>query len=558
MARADALAPSAHVMAAGSDPAGAIPRDYNFAVDLLGKAQRLDKAAYIDPRGTWTYGQLADRVERFGLALHQRDVRREERVLICLLDTIDWPTAFLGTSASRHGRGAGEHAAHRGRIRASCWPTAGPSALVVSDALYPKFAKAHRLRRVPAPRSTSSSPARCRAGVHAHHSLEKLIGGASHRGPYRPPPTTRDDIAFWLYTSGSTGKPKAAVHVHADPRLTNDLYAGPILGLDRERRGLLGRQAVLCLWSRQCADLPAVGRRDHRAAAGPADAGRGGGAAAEASASPRSSACRPSMPPSSRAPAAPQRSEVEAAPLRVGRRGAAARSRPALERALRRRHPRRPRLDRDAAHLPLQPAGRREIRHQRQAGAGLRHQARRRRRRTGQARRDGRASGEGADQRGHVLEQPRAVALDLPGRLDALRRQIYRGRRRLLRLLRPPRRHAEGLRHLRLAVRGRGRAADPSRRAGGGGRRLARRRGPGQAEGLRGAQVAPTRPATQWRGSCRITSSQQLAPYKYPRWIEFRRDLPKTATGKIQRFKLRAERSFASVAFQTESRLPVS
>src|SRR5205085_8550025 len=46
-------------------------------------------------------------------------------------------------------------------------------------------------------------------------------------------PTTRDDIAFWLYTSGSTGKPKAAVHVHADLRLTNDLYAAPILGIDQ-------------------------------------------------------------------------------------------------------------------------------------------------------------------------------------------------------------------------------------------------------------------------------------------------------------------------------------
>jgi benzoate-CoA ligase len=32
----------------------------------------------------------------------------------------------------------------------------------------------------------------------------------------------------------------------------------------------------------------------------------------------------------------------------------------------------------------------------------------------------------------------------------------------------------------------------------------------------------------------------RLAPYKYPRWIEFRTELPKTATGKIQRFKLRA------------------
>jgi benzoate-CoA ligase len=35
----------------------------------------------------------------------------------------------------------------------------------------------------------------------------------------------------------------------------------------------------------------------------------------------------------------------------------------------------------------------------------------------------------------------------------------------------------------------------------------------------------------------------KLAPFKYPRWIEFRRELPKTATGKIQRFKLRAEGS---------------
>ena len=35
---------------------------------------------------------------------------------------------------------------------------------------------------------------------------------------------------------------------------------------------------------------------------------------------------------------------------------------------------------------------------------------------------------------------------------------------------------------------------------------------------------------------------QKLAPYKYPRWIEFRTELPKTATGKIQRFKLQGGR----------------
>ena len=38
----------------------------------------------------------------------------------------------------------------------------------------------------------------------------------------------------------------------------------------------------------------------------------------------------------------------------------------------------------------------------------------------------------------------------------------------------------------------------------------------------------------------------RLAPYKYPRFIEFVSDLPKTATGKIQRFKLRERDAQAS------------
>ena len=42
-------------------------------------------------------------------------------------------------------------------------------------------------------------------------------------------------MCFWLYTSGTTGRPKGTVHVHADLKLTYDLYARPILGLtDRD------------------------------------------------------------------------------------------------------------------------------------------------------------------------------------------------------------------------------------------------------------------------------------------------------------------------------------
>ena len=52
-------------MMAAAEAVSAIPRQYNFAADILDrnlKAGRADKPAFIDPRGTWTYGQLADRV----------------------------------------------------------------------------------------------------------------------------------------------------------------------------------------------------------------------------------------------------------------------------------------------------------------------------------------------------------------------------------------------------------------------------------------------------------------------------------------------------------------
>ena len=82
-----------------TDPTAAVPREYNFAADIIErnlKAGRAGRPAFIDPRGSWTYGQLADRVARFASALRALGVQREERILICLADTIDWPTAFLG------------------------------------------------------------------------------------------------------------------------------------------------------------------------------------------------------------------------------------------------------------------------------------------------------------------------------------------------------------------------------------------------------------------------------------------------------------------------------
>ena len=52
---------------------------------------------------------------------------------------------------------------------------------------------------------------------------------------------------------------------------------------------------------------------------------------------------------------------------------------------------------------------------------------------------------------------------------------------------------------------------------------------------------APDKASDAFARTLQEHCKQKLAAYKYPRWLEFRTELPKTATGKIQRFKLRAE-----------------
>jgi benzoate-CoA ligase len=218
-------AATARVVEQAGGPVGQVPRDYNFAADILErnlKAGRAGKPAYIDARGTWTYGQLADRVERFGKALRALGIGREERVLMCLTDTIDWPTAFLACLKSgiiavpvNTLLTEDDYRFMLADSRARC--------LVVSESLLPKFAAV-----------IGESPDLVHVIVsgdnaHGHRRFEDLIESAT--GDAYTAPTVADDMAFWLYTSGSTGKPKGAVHIHASLKLTADLYGTPVAGL---------------------------------------------------------------------------------------------------------------------------------------------------------------------------------------------------------------------------------------------------------------------------------------------------------------------------------------
>jgi len=194
-----------------------IPRDYNAAEDLVGgnlKAGRAGKLAYIDDAGQCTFGELAERVDRFGNHLLSLGLRMEDRILIAMHDSIDWPVAFLGA------------------IKAGIVPVAvntlltpkeyeymlsdsRAKALLVSPALKPQFDPF--LSKLPFLKHVLVSPFR--------EILEKSNGNLVTA------PTTRDDPCFWLYSSGSTGMPKGTVHVHASMRITAELYAQGVLGI---------------------------------------------------------------------------------------------------------------------------------------------------------------------------------------------------------------------------------------------------------------------------------------------------------------------------------------
>ena len=74
-----------------------LPEQFNFAEHLFAlNRARGDRIAYIDDQGTLSYSALEDRARRLAAVLTNAGVRREECVLLLMLDTSDWPVAFLG------------------------------------------------------------------------------------------------------------------------------------------------------------------------------------------------------------------------------------------------------------------------------------------------------------------------------------------------------------------------------------------------------------------------------------------------------------------------------
>ena len=226
-----------------------LPREYNAALEFIDAnlaKGRADKTAFIDAAGRYTYRELAERVNRAGNALRSLGAGPETRVLMCMLDGIDFPAVFWGA------------------IKAGCVPVPINTLLtsndyahllrdsrapiaVVSEALLDRFAPAladqPHLEQVVAAGSGPDGTAPAAAGAGnpgrpgtaaapgraGRPRLADLLAAASP--DLDAAPTTCDDVAFWLYTSGSTGAPKGSMHLHRDLIATAEHYGVATLGI---------------------------------------------------------------------------------------------------------------------------------------------------------------------------------------------------------------------------------------------------------------------------------------------------------------------------------------
>ena len=203
------------------------PDAFNFAAHLLQtNAGRPDKIAFLDDERRLTYRELDERVRRFAAALKDAGVKREERVLLLMLDSCDWPVAFLGS------------------ILAGAVPVAVNTLLTADDYAY----MLEHARAQAAIVSGAVKPALKAALTKSDHEVHKVVVSRPtqplefgevefeafldrHAPLARPAKTHADDPAFWLYSSGSTGRPKGTVHSHANPYWTTELYGKAILNL---------------------------------------------------------------------------------------------------------------------------------------------------------------------------------------------------------------------------------------------------------------------------------------------------------------------------------------
>ncbi len=197
----------------------------SLVLDRNVSAGRGEKIAYITPDVTLSYDELRRQVNRMGHALRELGVHPEQRVLLALDDTTIFPIAFLG-------------ALRIGAVPVPVSPLDKPSnfrhfiensqaQVVVCDGTI-----LGRLQNV----LTGYDIRYVVDGPSEDNVVELSSALAAHEPELSAVATHPDDMAFWLYSSGSTGKPKAVVHRHQDIEVSCESFGRRILGICEDDR----------------------------------------------------------------------------------------------------------------------------------------------------------------------------------------------------------------------------------------------------------------------------------------------------------------------------------
>jgi benzoate-CoA ligase len=209
-----------------------LPEEFNAAnyfVDRHIAEGRGQKVAIECGDRQVTYGQLLESVNRIGNALRHLDVRPEERVFLLLLDTPEFAASFFGA------------------IKIGAVPV--PVNTLLKPADYEFLLNNSRARIVIASESLFPNLQAIPKTQLRYVETFIIVGGAERTGMLSfeswirdhsvsldAARTSKDDAAFWLYSSGSTGRPKACVHLQHDMVVCAERYAKAILNVTEDDR----------------------------------------------------------------------------------------------------------------------------------------------------------------------------------------------------------------------------------------------------------------------------------------------------------------------------------